>query len=474
MWTQLSIFLACTAIFYGLLSSPSYGELQAVKAALVAANGAQRFGSKRFLIGTNAAVDVILPAIDFFEAAQLQSDSAAVGDRATLATPQHVADTFAHFFHHGAAAERAYTDAQSYSRLAKMAAGLHVSQLHTGGNAALMAEYLASTAVDNPARPTHDVTLVALAGPQLQQLLHPLVKVPESCLRREDEYHLILEYGQDQEWQGYRSPRANRFIFSHDDTNARMLASAELSQVLAQDTRVDVVVVSGLNMLDGQNETVMVAKLNELATILKAVPKHVIIHLELASLSNPMLMRHIAFKLVPKVDSLGLNEQELLFFTKTLQGDHHEFASGPVNVPPVDVINDVVYWLIKRFGGSRLSRVHFHSLTFHVVAHRQGVYTSALSSVSAGAYTSSTRACQDPSLTLRKYTLPFERTFALSKLHTELTQERPFNASQPLLEWTNDEIDFALAPILVCRQPLKTVGLGDSISAAGLENLQRA
>jgi hypothetical protein len=28
--------------------------------------------------------------------------------------------------------------------------------------------------------------------------------------------------------------------------------------------------------------------------------------------------------------------------------------------------------------------------------------------------------------------------------------------------------DFALAPVLVCKQPIKTVGLGDSISAAGL------
>jgi hypothetical protein len=80
--------------------------------------------------------------------------------------------------------------------------------------------------------------------------------------------------------------------------------------------------------------------MQELAAMLKAIPASVTIHLELArsasplatcalaccdvtpfdSLSNPILMRHLAFKVLPKVNSLGLNEQELLFITKTFEG----------------------------------------------------------------------------------------------------------------------------------------------------------
>ncbi len=34
--------------------------------------------------------------------------------------------------------------------------------------------------------------------------------------------------------------------------------------------------------------------------------------------------------------------------------------------------------------------------------------------------------------------------------------------------WEEDNIEFYLAPVLVCRKPVRTVGLGDAISAVGL------
>ena len=196
-----------------------------------------------------------------------------------------------------------------------------VSHLHTGGNAALMAEYLATAGISD-SRPAHNVTLVAHTGPKLYALLHPHIHVPPPCRKTEDELHLILEYQQHERFHGLTGARANRFIFSHDDTNGRMLAAGELQAHLAQSAAPDVLVLSGLNMLDGQNETVIVGKLNvrrgsrgrggrgkgvrgglgmavgspevrgnvdqdpacmqELAAMLKAVPKSVTVHLELA------------------------------------------------------------------------------------------------------------------------------------------------------------------------------------------------
>jgi len=38
----------------------------------------------------------------------------------------------------------------------------------------------------------------------------------------------------------------------------------------------------------------------------------------------------------------------------------------------------------------------------------------------------------------------------------------------PVVVWTEDNIEFNLSPVLVCRKPMKTVGLGDAISAVGL------
>lgn len=38
----------------------------------------------------------------------------------------------------------------------------------------------------------------------------------------------------------------------------------------------------------------------------------------------------------------------------------------------------------------------------------------------------------------------------------------------PIHEWRSGDFECALAPVLVCKHPQKTVGLGDSISATGL------
>jgi ADP-dependent glucokinase len=42
------------------------------------------------------------------------------------------------------------------------------------------------------------------------------------------------------------------------------------------------------------------------------------------------------------------------------------------------------------------------------------------------------------------------------------------NASHPVIEFSRSSIDFFLTPVLVCKNPKKTVGLGDSISSVGL------
>jgi ADP-dependent glucokinase len=45
---------------------------------------------------------------------------------------------------------------------------------------------------------------------------------------------------------------------------------------------------------------------------------------------------------------------------------------------------------------------------------------------------------------------------------------RSFDPSTAAYTWTIGEYYFVFSPVLVCRQPVKTVGLGDAISATGL------
>ena len=43
-----------------------------------------------------------------------------------------------------------------------------------------------------------------------------------------------------------------------------------------------------------------------------------------------------------------------------------------------------------------------------------------------------------------------------------------FDADNPVMHFASGGYQFAFSPVLVCKKPLKTVGLGDAISATGL------
>lgn len=46
--------------------------------------------------------------------------------------------------------------------------------------------------------------------------------------------------------------------------------------------------------------------------------------------------------------------------------------------------------------------------------------------------------------------------------------EKSIDTSDPVLVWEENSLEYYLSPVLVCKKPKKTVGLGDAISAVGL------
>ena len=45
---------------------------------------------------------------------------------------------------------------------------------------------------------------------------------------------------------------------------------------------------------------------------------------------------------------------------------------------------------------------------------------------------------------------------------------KEFNDTEPILCWTENVVDICIAPVLVCKHVVQTVGGGDNVSAAGL------
>ncbi|NP_001352157.1 ADP-dependent glucokinase isoform 7 precursor [Homo sapiens] len=175
-------------------------------------------------------------------------------------------------------------------------------------------------------------------------------------------------------------------------------------------------------------------------------------------------------KVFPAVTSLGLNEQELLFLTQSASGPHSSLSSWN-GVPDVGMVSDILFWILKEHGRSKsrasdLTRIHFHTLVYHILATVDGHWANQLAAVAAGARVAGTQACATETIDTSRVSLRAPQEFMTS--HSEAGSRIVLNPNKPVVEWHREGISFHFTPVLVCKDPIRTVGLGDAISAEGL------
>ena len=240
--------------------------------------------------------------------------------------------------------------------------------------------------------------------------------------------------------------------------------------------RPSLVVFTGVHMLDGQSMDFWKQRLLDIREFLKTVPSTVPIHLELATVGNLQFLPHLAEELFPYINSLGLNEQELLSLAKSMKADFNFAKIGPK--PSIPNTSDLLHWLYSTYGveyrnNSRLSRVHFHSLSFHilVVPSRQSQHQywgRSLEAAKAGSKAASLQACDTKDVDSKNFELQLPEAFALSHQNEVLQRAKiEYEPANGYVAWQRDSEDYFMAPVYVCREPIKTVGLGDAISATG-------
>ncbi|XP_054387618.2 ADP-dependent glucokinase isoform X4 [Pongo abelii] len=233
----------------------------------------------------------------------------------------------------------------------------------------------------------------------------------------------------------------------------------------------DLVVLSGLHMMEGQSKELQRKRLLEVVTSISDIPAGIPVHLELASMTNRELMSSIVHQQVfPAVTSFGLNEQELLFLTQSASGPHSSLSSWN-GVPDVGMVSDILFWILKEHGRSKsrvsdLTRIHFHTLVYHILATVDGHWANQLAAVAAGARVAGTQACATETIDTSRVSLRAPQEFMTS--HSEAGSRIVLNPNKPVVEWHREGISFHFTPVLVCRDPIRTVGLGDAISAEGL------
>ncbi|XP_007432886.1 ADP-dependent glucokinase isoform X2 [Python bivittatus] len=414
----------------------------------------------RVAVGVNACVDVVLSGVKLLQALGFHGE---VGkDHSVLHSAADLEEAFVHFMRKGAAAERFFSDADAFHHIAETASDYPGAQLYVGGNAALIGQKIAS-------HPELKVLLCGPIGPKLHELLDENVMVPPESLQELDEYHLILEYQAGEEWGELRAPNANRFIFSHDLSNGAM-NMLEVFVSSLEEFQPDLVVLSGFHMMEGQTRELRQKRLLKAVTSISDIPTDVPIHLELAGMTDPDLMREIIYQIFPLVNSIGLNEQELLFLTQAASGPHTSITSWN-GVPDVGVVSDIIFWILKEHGrtsakASDLTRIHFHTLAYHLLATVDGYWANQVAAVAAGARVAGTQACDTQTIDASKVFLKAPLEFATSKM--EGASRVSLNPKEPVSEWHRNGVAFHYTPVLVCKSPLRTVGLGDAISAEGL------
>ncbi|XP_048812099.1 ADP-dependent glucokinase isoform X1 [Lagopus muta] len=418
-------------------------------------------GWGRVAVGVNACVDVVLSGVKLLEALGLKPGLGKNHD--VLNSRQDLREAFTHFMEKGAAAERFFSDAESFHHIAQTASQHPGAQLYVGGNAALIGQKLA-------ANPDLKILLCGPVGPKLHELLDDNVVVPPESMQERDEFHLILEYQAGEEWGQAKAPNANRFIFSHDLSNGA-LNMLEVFVSSLEEFQPDLVVLSGLHMMEGQSKEVRHRRLMEAVASISDIPTDIPIHLELASMTDQDFMSNIVHQQVfPLVNSIGLNEQELLFLTQSASGPHASLASWN-GVPDVGAVSDILFWILKEHGktadrASDLTRIHFHTLAYHILATVDGHWGNQVAAVAAGARAAGAQACATETIDTSRVFLKAPLEFVTSQI--EAPSKISLNPDEPVVHWHREGISFHFTPVLVCKDPVRTVGLGDAISAEGL------
>ncbi|XP_071845804.1 ADP-dependent glucokinase-like [Apostichopus japonicus] len=413
---------------------------------------------KRIAVGVNVNADLIVSGTELFEKLNLRP-SGKREDHSVLRSLADLEETFSFYFEKGAGVERFFADQKGFNDILQAAHNLKEKHYFVGGNAALIALTIASSF------PDVEILLIGPTGPKVQSLLSSNIRTPASSRREQDEVHLILEYSKGEVWGDAVTPVATRFITSHDIANSEMEALAGFAENV-QAFNPDVVVFSGLHLLDGQEPEFQAQRISNLLDQLDQLPKHIPVHLELASMADKNLVTQLFSQVVGQVHSLGLNEQELSLIAK-VTGLANDLAVTKGH-PEIPQVADILVALLRSKRKSTLTRIHFHCLTYHIIATRKGSWSNTASAVAAGTRVAGMQACQDETIVPDKVELRVpKRAIAISDspMHGDRLQFQP---DKPTLKWEISNIEIYFSPVLVCKEPLKTVGLGDAISGTGL------
>lgn len=282
--------------------------------------------------------------------------------------------------------------------------------------------------------------------------------------------HLIMEFKKNSKWGKYLSPRSNRFIVHCDESNSRIDLLEGFEKAL-NSFKPELVVISGLHLLGKMDRNYQIKRLDDVLRTISNIDMNIPIHLELASIGSQEYLDLLLSKVIVNVNSIGLNEQEMGAIDYAIKSKISKIDDDPIKYitekfkdPNYERIIESIKRLfsIETESKRKLERIHFHSYKFHILSTRlDGMFSNGTNAAILGSLEASKKACNIDHIGENDFD-KFIVSFA--------TVDQNYDPKNPLKIWVEDGIEHIFVPVINCKNPYKTVGLGDSISSMGLVN----
>ncbi|XP_065359427.1 ADP-dependent glucokinase [Calliphora vicina] len=488
--TTFSVFAALISIVWqAFLSLKQLNKITQILTGLLAIESQLKRpwneSKPKVALGYGACSDLLISATEFLNySAAIIPDN--VGSEFTVDEVNDEAEllqTFGYYFRNGAAAERVMPNTELFRQLIYIAKKQHRESIQwfIGGNAPLMGIRFDTEG--------WEVLLGARISHKLRRLMPETIKIAGDFIE-EDDIHLILEYKAGETWGPFTAPRANRYIL-HNDHNNPHLNSLEHLQTAIESYKPDLFIISGIQMMDSYKfaEGIREARLLKVNQQIDSLSKQTMIHFEMASYVEMDLLQQLRQFILPHVDSLGMNEQELDNLAQVLEHGRTTLASdwNPRVATTLDQMRKVFSILAKDYYKNAtgvnntkrrmVSRIHLHTLAYQaLLTVKDSKWKNTKLGAAKAALIAHRYVCQTQVINPEAASLVLDDSFSTSLNHTE-AQRIAFDPQNPVPCWSETlqitalkslDIEICVAPVLVCRVAKKTAGAGDNISAAGL------
>uniref|UniRef100_A0A336KCP3 CSON003110 protein n=1 Tax=Culicoides sonorensis TaxID=179676 RepID=A0A336KCP3_CULSO len=477
--TTISVFVALfSIIFQGYQHASNLRTITNVLTSLMFIESTNLTGrtteKPRIAIGYGSSLDLHVKATTFFNFTDAIFDDEFEVDE--IKTERDLLHSFAYFFQRGIATERYTQNKDLFTSLVQRTKETRISkeiQYNIGGNAALMALRFAQEGAE--------VLLGSQASKKFVKVFGSNVKISEPLSDGDqDDLHLVFEYQSDEKWGKFTSPSANYYII-HSDTQNPELKFFDNFNVKLPEFNPRLIIIAGLQSMDQIVSKTREVNLKKIQNQIKALPRTTLIHFQMTCFFDPIFLTQLLENVISYSDSLGLNEQELENLRSYFEDG---VISPPISINPsvsssLDRMRSVFIHLHDRHRkskkGRQPTRIHLRTLSYHIImTTKLSEWTNTKQSTAKASLRTSKYMCGSEILNPESFTLLFEKKFYSSENSSGRTFEMKENdvvtCWKEILRtgYESIEVEFCVAPVLVCKRAAQTLATGDYATVDGL------